>query len=89
MSNNALLGENIRNKLLILLLPIVRNHIHTVTGQSSPEPKANAFVVDWKWVWDGFLDGHWETEATPVYNFNNVHVATMDSIRTHERPNHS
>ena len=61
----------------------------TVTGASSPEPKANAFVVKREWVWDGFLDGHWETEATPVYNFNNVHVATMDSIRTHERPNHS
>lgn len=61
----------------------------TVTGASSPEPKANAFVVKREWVWDGFLEGHWETEATPVYNFNNVHVATMDSIRTHERPNHS
>lgn len=63
-----------------------------VTGQSSPEPKANAFVVGRHWVWDvqGWFDwGHWEEETTPVYIFDDVHVATMDSIRTHERPNHS
>ena len=61
----------------------------TVTGASSPEPKANAFVVKSELVWDGIFNGHFETTATPVYNFNDVHVATMDSIRTHERPNHS
>ena len=60
-----------------------------VTGASSPDPKANAFVVESEWVWDDFLVGHWETTATPVYNFDNVHVATMDSIKKHERPNHS
>jgi len=61
----------------------------TVTGALSPEPKANAFVVKHEWVLDGIFDRHLETTATPVYNFNDVHVATMDSIRTHERPNYS
>ena len=61
-----------------------------MTGQDSPQPQANAFVVDRDWVWDGLFQGHWEVRsATPVYNFDNVHVATMDSIHTHERPNHS
>ena len=64
-------------------------HDFSVTGQDSPEPKANAFVVGKHWIWTGFGKGHWEESVTPVYNFDNVHVATMDSIRTHERPNHS
>lgn len=75
-------------------------HGFTVTGADSPTPSLNAFVVTEKWVdgywtggwlWEGghWVDGHWETTATPVYNFDNVHVATMDSIKTHERPNHS
>ena len=65
------------------------DHTFAVTGASSPDPKANAFVVKREWVWDGILDGHYETTATPVYNFDNVHVATMNSITKHERPNHS
>ena len=73
------------------------DHTFEVTGQDSPKPQANAFVVDKEWIpghWVGSWNGHWEkgywkTEATPVYNFDNVHVATMDSIHTHERPNHS
>lgn len=64
-------------------------HNFSVTGQDSPQPQANAFVVDRKWVSDSGFQGYWETTATPVYNFDNVHVATMDSICTHERPNHS
>lgn len=69
-------------------------HYFSVTGQDSPQPQANAFVVDREWVtdwWGPFpAGGHWEVHsATPVYNFDNVHVATMDSIHTHERPNHS
>lgn len=65
-------------------------HYFSVTGQDSPQPQANAFVVDLDWVWDGLFQGYWEVRsATPVYNFDNVHVATMDSIHTHERPNHS
>lgn len=64
-------------------------HNFSVTGQDSPQPQANAFVVDREWVSEDLFQGHWETTATPVYNFDNVHVATMDSIRTHERPNHS
>ena len=62
-------------------------HNFSVTGQDSPQPQANAFVVDREWV--GSFHGHWKTTATPVYNFDDDHVATMDSIRTHERPNHS
>ena len=65
-------------------------HGFSVTGETSVKPEANAFVVEERWVggwpWDG---GHFEKVSTPVYNFDNVHVATMDSIRTHERPNHS
>lgn len=69
-------------------------HYFSVTGQDSPQPQANAFVVDRKWVtdwWGPFpTGGHWEVRsATPVYNFDDVHVSTMDSIHTHERPNHS
>ena len=75
-------------------------HNFSVTGQDSPQPQANAFVVSENWVpgywegglpWEGghYVPGHTETTATPVYNFDNVHVATMDSIHTHERPNHS
>ena len=63
-------------------------HSFSVTGATSPEPEANAFVVGGHWVWDGW-NSHWETDVTPVYNFDNVHVATMDSIKKHERPNHS
>lgn len=76
------------------------NHSFSVTGETSVKPEANAFVVDRHWVnghWEGgwpsegghWVEGYWETTTTPVYNFDNVHVATMDSIRTHERPNHS
>lgn len=64
-------------------------HDFSVTGQGSPEPKANAFVVGKQWVWTGFFEGHWEESVTPVYNFDDVHVSTMDRIHTHERPNHS
>ena len=69
-------------------------HNFSVTGQDSPQPQANAFVVDREWVTDWWgpipVGGHWEVHsATPVYNFDDVHVATMDSIHTHERPNHS
>lgn len=70
-------------------------HDFSVTGQDSPQPQANAFVVEQEWVWDKYFmgipyEGHWEVQsATPVYNFDDVHVATMDSIHTHERPNHS
>lgn len=61
-----------------------------MTGQDSPQPQANAFVVEREWVWDGLFEGHYEVRsATPVYNFDDVHVSTMDSIHTHERPNHS
>lgn len=64
-------------------------HYFSVTGQDSPQPQANAFVV--KRHWQGVLIfGHWVVDsATPVYNFDDVHVSTMDSIHTHERPNHS
>lgn len=69
-------------------------HYFSVTGQDSPKPQANAFVVDREWVTDWWgpipTGGHWEVRsATPVYNFDNVHVSTMDSIHTHKRPNHS
>ena len=69
-------------------------HNFSVTGQDSPQPQANAFVVDREWVTDWWgpipTGGHWEVRsATPVYNFDDVHVSTMDSIHTHERPNHS
>ena len=65
-------------------------HNFSVTGQDSPQPRANAFVVEKEWVWDGLFQGHYEVRsATPVYNFDDVHVSTMDSIHTHERPNHS
>ena len=63
-------------------------HSFSVTGATSPEPEANAFVVGEHWVWDGW-NSHWETDVTPVYNFDDVHVSTMDSIKKHERPNHS
>lgn len=65
-------------------------HYFSVTGQDSPQPQANAFVVERVWVRDWRGRGHWEVRsATPVYNFDDVHVSTMDSIHTHERPNHS
>lgn len=65
-------------------------HNFSVTGQDSPQPQANAFVVEKEWVWDVLFPGHYEVRsATPVYNFDDVHVSTMDSIHTHERPNHS
>ena len=70
-------------------------HYFSVTGQDSPQPQANAFVVDRDWIVDEWfmgipVSGHWEVNsATPVYNFDDVHVSTMDSIHTHERPNHS
>lgn len=64
-------------------------HYFSVTGQDSPQPQANAFVVKRHWQ-GGLIFGHWVVDsATPVYNFDDVHVSTMDSIHTHERPNHS
>ena len=64
-------------------------HYFSVTGQDSPKPQANAFVVKRHWQ-GGPIFGGWVVDsATPVYNFDNVHVSTMDSIHTHERPNHS
>lgn len=64
-------------------------HYFSVTGQDSPQPQANAFVVKRHWQ-GGPIFGHWVVDsATPVYNFDDVHVSTMDSIHTHERPNHS
>lgn len=49
---------------------------YEVTGQDSPEPQANAFLVS-------------GGQATPVYHFGFEHASYMDSITTHERPNHS
>lgn len=64
-------------------------HYFSVTGQDSPQPQANAFVVKRHWQGE-LIFGHWVVDsATPVYNFDDVHVSTMDSIHTHERPNHS
>ena len=64
-------------------------HYFSVTGQDSPQPQANAFVVKRHWQ-GGPIFGHWVVRsATPVYNFDDVHVSTIDSIHTHKRPNHS
>ena len=44
--------------------------------ESRIKPEINAFVVSgFKWVPDGLFSGHWAWDsATPVFNYNNVHV---------------
>lgn len=42
--------------------------------ESTTMPHNNAFVVNREWVWDDFLQGHYETVVTPVFNYMDVHV---------------
>lgn len=65
-------------------------------GYNQASDFINAFVVgeQTKWVQTGshIWQGKWETTTTvtPVYNFNNYHVSTIDAIqRATDRPNHS
>ena len=65
-------------------------------GYNEASDLINAFVVgkQQQWVQDGeyFWEGHFEeiVTVTPVYNFDKVHVSTIDSIqKAADRPNHS
>lgn len=73
----------------------------TIRGVDSA-PGANAFVVGEHTVYPGYWDSflgipfyhftgwpYTKTEPTPVYNFNGVHITTLDAIVPHEKPNHS
>lgn len=39
--------------------------------ESTTKPHINAFVVSKYWIWS---KRHWEYNAIPVFNYNNVHV---------------
>lgn len=64
-----------------------------IIGETATKPGANAFIVGRHWVWDvkSLFDwGYWSEEVTPVYNFDDTHVSTLENIiQDTKRPNHS